>query len=71
VDCPVRITKDAPNRRAIVEVDHYRGGAAGRDDVGLIIVADERRYVMPMLVQIHKYVRADEPCCTGQCHLHG
>jgi hypothetical protein len=48
----VRITKQRHDPRSIVEVDHGRGGAAGCDDVGLIVVADERCHVMPMLVQI-------------------
>jgi hypothetical protein len=52
VDGPVRITKQARDPRSIVEVNHGRGGAAGCDDVGLIVVADERGHLVPLLVQI-------------------
>jgi hypothetical protein len=52
VDRSVRITQDAHDRRSIVEVEHCRGGPMGCDDVGLVVVADERRHVMPMRVQI-------------------
>ena len=41
VDGPVRIAQQAQDRRPVVEVDDGRGGAAGGDDVGLGVVADE------------------------------
>ena len=70
VDGPVRIAEQAHDRRPVVEVDHGRRGAAGGDDVGLGVVADERRHLVAVLVQFRQDVRSDESGCAGECHFH-
>ena len=46
---PSALLEQARDRRSIVEVDHGRGGAAGGDDVGLGVVADERGHLVAVL----------------------
>jgi hypothetical protein len=53
------------------EVDDGRRGAAGGDDVRLVVVSDERCHLVAVLVQFGKDVRSDEPGCTGQRNFHG
>ena len=57
-------------RRPVVEVDDGRGGAAGGDDVGLGVVADERGDLVAVLLKFRQDVRADESRCAGECHSH-
>jgi hypothetical protein len=59
------------DRRPVVEVDHDRCGAADSDCGRLGIVADERRHLVAVLVQICQHVRSDEPGCAGEYYFHG
>jgi hypothetical protein len=46
---PVRATEQAHDGGAIVKVEHRRFRAAGRDDVDLVFIADERRHLVAVL----------------------
>ena len=71
VDGGVRAAQPADDRRPIVEVDHGLRGAAGRNDLRLLVVADERGHVVAVFPQFGEYVRSDEPGRAGECHVHG
>ena len=71
MDGPVRIAEQPRDRRPIVEVDHDRCSAAGRDGVCLGVVADECGHLVAVLVQIRQYVRSDEPGCASEYYFHG
>jgi hypothetical protein len=71
MDGSVRAAQSADDRRPIVEVDHGRRGAAGRDDLRLVVVADERGHVVAAFAQFGEYVRSNEPGRAGECYVHG
>ena len=71
MDCSVRIAEEARDRWSVVEVDDGRRGAAGGDDVRLVVVADERCHLVAVLVQFGEDMRSDEPGCTGERNFHG
>ena len=70
VDGAVRIAEQLDDRRSVVEVDDGGGGAARGDDVGLLVVADERGHLVAVVVQFGQDVRSDEPGCAGECNVH-
>ena len=70
VDGAVCSSQHAYDRRSVIEVDHGRRGAPGRDDVGLRVVANERRHLVAVLLQFSENVRSDETCCTGEGDSH-
>ena len=51
VDGPVRIAKQAHDRRSVVEVDDGRRGAMSGDESACAVIADERRHLMAVLLQ--------------------
>jgi hypothetical protein len=70
VDGAVSVGQQAHHGWRVVEVDDGRGGAAGRDGLGLGVVADEGRDVVAVLDQFGEYVRSDEAGRAGECHVH-
>jgi hypothetical protein len=56
VDGSVRAAQPTDDSRPIVEVDHGRRGAAGRDDLSFVIVASERGHVVAVFPQFGEYV---------------
>jgi hypothetical protein len=68
---PVGAVEHLGDGRPIVEVDHHRCRAAGRDRARLGIVADERGHLVAVLPQFAQYVGSDEPVRTGERYLHG
>ncbi len=70
MDCSVRLAEEARDRWSVVEVDDGRRGAAGGDEVRLVVVADERCHLVAVLVQFGEDMRSDEPGCTGERNFH-
>jgi hypothetical protein len=71
VDGPVHLAEQLGDGRPVVEVDHGRRGAAGRDEVHVRAVADQRGHLMAVFSQFGQYVRSDEPGPTGKRYFHG
>jgi hypothetical protein len=70
MDSPVGISEQGRDGRPVVQVGDRRGRAARRDGLGASVVAHQRRHLVAMLLQFVQYVRPDESCRTGKCHLH-
>jgi hypothetical protein len=54
VDGPARIAQLAQHPRPVIEVDDGWSGAAGGDDLGIGLIANERGDLVPVVLQLRQ-----------------